>query len=158
MALQTLNEVAKEQMKDVENTDPVKMTLTAIEELYVTQRIHVRDYSISHSRYYGTHIGYVHRTSKAPIVNGYYYFFPDVLYTEIVKFYNSQNIKFPVSKASLWKYLDVAGLLYKTEGNDRRTIRKKIPGTDNTIPFIVIPMEKLPNITLEVPTITKFFS
>ena len=158
MALQTLNEVAKEQMKDVENTDPVKMTLTAIEELYVTQRIHVRDYSISHSRYYGTHIGYVHRTSKAPIVNVYYYFFPDVLYTEIVKFYNSQNIKFPVSKASLWKYLDVAGLLYKTEGNDRRTIRKKIPGTDNTIPFIVIPMEKLPNITLEVPTITKFFS
>ena len=89
MALQTLNEVVKEQMKDIENTDPVKMTLTAIEELYVTQRIHVRDYSISHSRYYGTHIGYVHRTSKAPIVNGYYYFFPDALYTEIVKFYNS---------------------------------------------------------------------
>ena len=62
-----------------------------------------------------------------------YYFFPDVIYKEVVKFYKEQDIKFPLSKASLWKYLDIEGCLYKTDNAQRRTVRRKVPSRDKTV-------------------------
>lgn len=158
LTLTTLNNIAKEQMQDVETSNPVNMFFNALEQLYVTDKIHFRDYNkVTQSKYFGTHIGYIDNRKSNEYEKGFYYLFPDVSYAEILKFYRNQNMNFPISKASLWKYLDTEGYLYKTKGNDRRTSRRVIPETDNKVPFIIIPVDKVKNVTFEVPKVTRGF-
>ena len=156
--LEVLNSLAKEQMQDVETSNPINMLFTALSQLYVTNRIHFRDFnSPTQARYFGTHIGYIDKKKNGANDQGSYLFFPDILYSEIVKFYRSQNINFPISKASLWKYLDTEGYLYKPEKADRRTVRRMIPESGNVVPFIQIPMEKIETMTFTIPKISKGF-
>lgn len=158
LTLTTLNGVAKEQMQDVETSNPVNMFFNGVTQLYVTDKIHFRDFnSPTQARYFGTHIGYIDKKKNGANEQGSYLFFPDILYSEIVKFYRSQNINFPISKASLWKYLDTEGYLYKPKGADRRTVRRIIPETGNLVPFIQIPMEKVEDIIFTIPKISKGF-
>ena len=41
------------------------------------------------------------------------------------------------------------GYLYKTPKSKRRTVRRKVPNTDNDLPFIPILQEKMRNIYLK---------
>lgn len=148
-ALAVFNENAKVQMLDVEDTNPVSMFQNALEQLYITDKVFVKNFHKPDNNIYaGSHIGYIDD------IKNEYLFFPDVLYGEIVRFYNAQGIRFPISKASLWKYLDDAGILLRSSKNDRRTTRRKSPDKGgNNIAFIIIPMEKLQdNVVIDVPT------
>ncbi len=123
------------------------MFVSAIEQLYTTNRIYLKDFNECTKTEYDTIlVGYVDNKAGE---EGLYYFFPDILYNQIVKFYKEQDIKFPISKPALWKYLDVEGYLYKTPKMTRRTVRRQVPNTDNDIPFIAILQEKMKNIYLK---------
>ena len=101
----TLNKVAEQQAQEIDDSNPVNMFVTALEQLYTTNRIYLKDYNDCTITEYDntTLVGYVDNKTD----EGVYYFFPDILYKEIVKFFKEQDIKFPISKPALWKYLDV---------------------------------------------------
>ena len=123
------------------------MFISALEQLYTTNRIYLKDYNDCTITEYDntTLVGYVDNKTD----EGVYYFFPDIIYKEVVRFYKEQDIKFPISKPALWKYLDMEGYLYKTPKSKRRTVRRKVPNTDNDLPFIPILQEKMRNIYLK---------
>ena len=147
-AYTTFNDIAIQQMIDVESSNPVSMFLNALEQLYITEKIYIKDHQKKDNNIYvGTHVGYINQERKE------YWFFPDVIYKEVVRFYSGQGIKFPISKASLWKYLDDAEILFKSGKNDRRTTRRVVPANNNnSIAFIVIPQDKInDNVKFELP-------
>lgn len=127
----TLEKIAINQMKEVEENNPVKMFFNAVEELYITQKIHMK--SLETYNYVtnkdSTYVGFIGKTNDILL----YYFFPDEIYKEVVKFYKEQDIKFPISKSALWKYLDIEGCLYKTANSQRRTVRRKVPSKDKNV-------------------------
>lgn len=144
----TLIEIAERQAQEIDNTSPVQMFVSAIEQLYTTKQIYLKDYNECNDTEYDntTLIGYVDNKSGE---EGLYYFFPELTYRAVVKFYKEQDIKFPISKSALWKYLDTEGYLYKTPRMQRRTVRRMVPNTDNELPFIPILQEKMKNIYLK---------
>lgn len=144
----TLLKVAQKQEQDINDSNPVNMFVSAIEQLYTTNRIYLKDFNECTKTEYDNTVlvGYVDNKAGE---EGLYYFFPDILYNQIIKFYKEQDIKFPISKPALWKYLDVEGYLYKTPKMARRTVRRQVPNTDNDIPFIAILQEKMKNIYLK---------
>ena len=143
----TLNKVAEQQAQEIDDSNPVNMFISALEQLYTTNRIYLKDYNDCTITEYDntTLVGYVDNKTD----EGVYYFFPDIIYKEVVRFYKEQDIKFPISKPALWKYLDMEGYLYKTPKSKRRTVRRKVPNTDNDLPFIPILQEKMRNIYLK---------
>ncbi len=147
LAYTTLVEVAQEQGEEIDENNPVKMFTNAIEQLYLSGKIYLKDYNEYDLTEYSnsTFVGMVDNKTD----EGLYYFFPDIIYKEIVKFYKGQDIKFPISKSALWKYLDLEGYLYKTPKSQRRTVERKIPLSDNYITVIPVLQEKMRNIYLE---------
>ena len=145
----TLFDVANRQAQAIDDFNPVNMFINALEQLYTTKRIYLKDYNnCSKTEYDNTSlIGYV--DNKENDGDGLYYLFPDITYNLIIQFYKQQDIKFPISKSALWKYLDMEGYLYKTPKMQRRTVRRKIPNTENEIAFIPILQEKMKNIYLK---------
>lgn len=144
----TLLSVAEKQAQEIDDSNPVNMFVSALEQLYTTNRIYLKDYNDCTKTEFDniTLVGFVDNKASE---EGLYYFFPDILYKEVVKFYKEQDIKFPISKSALWKYLDTEGYLYKTPKMTRRTVRRQIPNTDNDLPFIPILQEKMRNIYLK---------
>lgn len=122
---------------NMEDNNPATMFVTAIEQLQVTQRICIEDYNASFGSYTNNLVGYV------DMRKGLYYFMPDIIYKEVVKFYSEQKIAFPFSKSSLWKILEDEGYLYRTKGNDRRTVRRINPITHKDMVFVAIYEDKL---------------
>lgn len=147
LAYTTLVEVAKEQGEEIDENNPVKMFTNAIEQLYLGGKIYLKDYNEYDLTEYSnsTFVGMVDNKTD----EGLYYFFPDIIYKEIVKFYKGQDIKFPISKSALWKYLDLEGYLYRTPKSQRRTVERKIPLSDNYLAVIPVIQEKMRNIYLE---------
>ncbi len=143
----TLDKVAEQQAQEIDESSPINMFISAIEQLYTTGRIYLKDYNDCTITEYDntTLVGYVDNKTD----EGVYYFFPDLIYNQVVRFYKEQDLKFPISKPALWKYLDMEGYLYKTPKSTRRTVRRKVPNTDNDLPFIPILQEKMRNIYLK---------
>ena len=116
-----LKEMSKEQKIEIENDNPTLMFKQAVEQLYITRKIEMMNYSIpSNVQPKSVLAGYIDFDEQL------YYFLPDVIYTEVKKFYNAQGIKFPISKSALWKYLQNDGYLFNTPNNDRKTIKRKL--------------------------------
>lgn len=132
----TLHELAKRQSIEIESENPINMFKEAIEQLCATEKVQIMPietpYNILPNR---TLIGYIDQKAEK------YYFLPNVLYREIVKFYNEQGIKFPISKPALLKYLENEGYLYRNPKSDRRTVKKKVRNT--VLPVIAIYKDKL---------------
>lgn len=144
----TLLDVANNQAQEVEESSPINLFFNALEQLYMTKKIYLTDfYDCSGTEKENSIlVGYI--DNKGDDGDGLILLFPDIIYKEIVKLYREQNIKFPISKSALWKYLDVEGYLYKTSKMQRRTIRRKKPHTENSIAFIPILQRKMNNIFL----------
>ena len=147
VAYTTLVETAEEQGEEINENNPVKMFTNAIEQLYLSGKIYCKDYNEYDKTEYSNSIFVGMVDNKTD--EGVYYFFPDIIYKEIVKFYKEQDIKFPISKSALWKYLDLEGYLYRTPKSQRRTVERKIPLSDNYVAVIPILQEKMRNIYLE---------
>lgn len=134
----TLTELANNQSKEIEAESPVAMCVESIQQLYETEKVQILDYNHPRNPVQNCPLlGYVdHEAEK-------YYFMPDIMYKEIVKFYREQGIKFPVSKSALLKYLENEGYLYRTPKSDRRTIKKKVPNKNTVLPVVAIYKDKL---------------
>lgn len=132
----TLNELARRQNVEMQSESPVNMFKEAIEQLCETEKVQILNanepINLLQNR---TLIGYVDNEKEL------YYFLPNVLYKEVVKFYNEQGIKFPISKPALLKYLENEGYLYRTPKSDRRTVKKKF--RNSTLAVIAIYKNKL---------------
>ena len=132
----TLTELARCQSVEIQSESPVTMFKEAIEQLCETEKVQILDANApSNILPNRTLIGYIDHSEEK------YYFIPNVLYKEIVKFYSEQGIKFPISKPALLKYLENEGYLYRTPKSDRRTVKKRFRNT--TLAVIAIYKNKL---------------
>lgn len=130
--------IAENQTKEIESENPIKMFTEGVEQLYASEKAQIINYNIPcDSRENHNLIGYYDD------IEGQYYFLPDVVYKEIVKFYREQGVKFPISKRSLFKMLDDEGYLYVPEKSDRRTVKRKVPNTQAAIPVLAVYQNKL---------------
>ncbi|MBQ6991788.1 MAG: hypothetical protein IJN50_02580 [Clostridia bacterium] len=130
--------IAENQTKEIESENPITMFTEGVKQLYASEKVQIINYNIPcDSRENHNLIGYYDD------IEGLYYLMPDVVYKETVKFYREQGIKFPISKRSLFKMLDDEGYLYITEKSDRRTVKRRVPNTQASIPVIAIYQNKL---------------
>jgi len=65
--------------------------------------------------------------------DSFYYLYAGMTYKYIYEFYSQQGINFPVTEKTLWKRLEMDGLILPDERGGRlyRTKQKKIGGTNN---------------------------
>lgn len=148
LCYETLSLIAQKQTEEVDEQNPITMFVSAIEQLYLTNKIYLKDYNDWDKTEYSNSV-YVGMVDNSLDEFGAYYFFPDIIYTQIVKFYREQGIKFPFSKSALWKYLDNEGYLYRTPKSQRRTVRRKMPDSEDDIVVIPVLQEKMKQIYLK---------
>lgn len=133
-----LKEIAEEQNQEIQVENPVEMFAEAVVQMYASERVQIIDYDIpcnTNSR--TTLVGFYDGT------HGFYYFIPDTIYKEVVKFYREQGIKFPVTKRTLIKMLYDEGYLFVPSKSDRKTVKRRAPNTDVFIPVLAIYQDKL---------------
>lgn len=139
---ETLIEVGEEQNKMVENISPLNMLLSAIEVLTNTRKLltidtnsvpYVKTEEFSKEGF----AGFYDEKENIHII------YPDILYKAVKKFYNEQNIEFPMDKTTMCKELMNNGYLYKTEKQERPQIRRLNPRTKVNETFIGILQDKV---------------
>lgn len=126
-AYNTLNQLVEEQTQEIEELKPTEMFYNAVEQLLVSKSIKILDYKteeiIEENSYSGEFVGFLDKT------NNCYYFLPDIIYQNVLSFYNKQGIKFPLNKTSLWKYLLEEDLLVRNDEKRytmQRSVNKKM--------------------------------
>lgn len=113
------------QTQDINELKPTDLFYNALEQLFETHEICVKDMisgAMIEAWGHSKHVGYYNSNEN------YYYFHPDIIYTEICGFYARQNSKFPINQQALWKYLAEDGYLYRPE-KGRNKIAKTIDGS-----------------------------
>ena len=139
-SLETLIEVGKEQNNMVESISPINMLLNAVEVLSSTGKLVTVDSNSAPfmKREDVLKEGFIGFYDEKDDVNLIY---PDILYKAVKRFYNEQNVEFPLNKTAMCKELMLKGYLYRTEKQDRPQIRRQNPITKKEETFIGI----LPN-------------
>ena len=133
-----MEELAEQQKDEIDSNKPTELFVTGIKQLCETGKAQIMDYEIPcDPKLCPNLIGYYCNSE------GHYYLLPETAYAEVIKFYRSQGIRFPVSKTSLQKMLADEGFLYITEKNDRKTVKRKLPNTKVTEAVWAIYQDKL---------------
>lgn len=130
-AYTTLKDIANNQTKELEDTSPVTRFYNAIEESLSTGKIYLLDYEtgkpVMDTK--GQMVGFLDKKENE------YYFYESTIYNEIQKFYNH---KFVMSRLSLWRELQNAGLLHITEKQKRKTVQRVNPITKHKEKVIAV--------------------
>ena len=133
-----LYKLAEKQKEEIDCNKPTELFATAIKQMCETGKVQIMNWEIPcDPRMTPNLIGYYHKSE------GQYYILPETAYSEVVKFYRGQGIKFPVSKTSLQKMLADEGYLYIPEKSDRKTVKRKLPNTGITEAVWAIHQDKL---------------
>ena len=126
-ALKVLQEIALSQQSEIEQSNPINMFYTAVEELLDSGKIYLYDFEEGsmplssdsiNGKINGTAVGFIDKRKKR------FYFYPTVIYNEVCKFYSHNNTKFPLTALNLWRYMYDEGLLFKTEKSDRKEVKR----------------------------------
>ena len=125
----------------INETRPINLFLSAIEQLSSTNKIFVLDYD-SHdftveAKNNQENIGYLDTKS------GMYLLYPDVLYKSVLKFFREQDINFPLNAGALWKELENNGYLHTTPKKSRPQVQKRNPKTNRDQSFIPLLQDKI---------------
>lgn len=112
-AYNTMEKLVEQQTQMVQELKPTEMFYNALEQLFATNSISVKDYYSKEVVEYismgGISVGYYDNKEEL------FYFYPDIIYSQIQNFYNHTGNKFPINKTTLWKYLFEEGNLYRTD-------------------------------------------
>lgn len=141
-AYDTIDELVKQQSKQIEELDPSTMFFNAFEELLSTQAIYVDRIENRHQQ-----VTFPPNNPRSELVGYYdiikdcYYLFPQKIYCLMVKFYKDSNQTFPLNEKNLWKYLNEKGYLYRTD-KSRYTVQRMIYGMQRTVIEIKLPKIK----------------
>lgn len=124
-AYEILLELAGKHAQSMVGEQPVKMFLTALQEMMETGAVtvpKVNKLPDEDEESSGDLVGY--QDDK------FLYLIPDTTYTEVFQFYQRQGKKFPISKPMLLKALEADGLIQVEKKKDKtnRTLRKQING------------------------------
>ena len=138
-----IDELVKQQSDEVEKLEPTQMFFNAFEELIATHSIYVdtinpfrvQQMPFPDSNYRSELVGFYNKDKDC------YYLYPQKIYTSIVDYYSKENIKFPISEKSLWRYLLEEGFLYRTD-KTRYTVQRDIYGKKRTVVEITLPKER----------------
>ena len=115
--------IAEEQEKELEESNPINMFYSALDELYATKKIYFIDYKTGmpvDGQEEGAFVGYIDSEKNR------YYLYPDTIYREIYKFYISNGNKFPLTALSLWRYLQDECLLKMTDKSRKTVLRTDV--------------------------------
>lgn len=127
---QTLVKLVEKQTQEIVDLKPTDMFYNALNQLFATRMIHVLDYdtgeNVENMSQGGAFVGYYDKMEDL------YYFFPNVIYNSICKFYANGSMKFPINAKSLWKYLLEEDNLYRTDPR-RYTIQRRVNGEAQTV-------------------------
>lgn len=140
--LNILVSIGEEQNRMVENVSPLNMLISAIEVLTNTRKLSTIEInSVPYMK--------PEEFSKDGF-SGYYdekdninMIYPDILYKAVKKFYNEQNVEFPMDKSTMCKELMTNGYLYKSEKQERPQIRRVNPRNKKNETFIGILQDKI---------------
>lgn len=133
-----ISDLIGNQKENIESNKPTEMFAEAVQQLYSSGKAQIADYDIPFDiRMTKNLIGFYCHSE------GQFYLLPDTAYGEVVKFYKGQGVKFPVSKVSLQKMLAEEGYLYIPEGNDRKTVKRKLPNSGSIGAVWAIHQDKL---------------
>lgn len=137
-AINVLDKLVEQQAENLIELKPTEMFNDAIEQLFATNSIQVLDYHcgataepISEG---GINVGFYDSNKKI------FYFYPDIIYGVVAKFYSNNGKKFPINAKSLWKYLLEEEQLIRTDPN-RYTVQRKVNGKAITV-VAIKPREK----------------
>lgn len=115
--------LAGKQAKRIEEDRPAQKFVSILGELMASGAVYTLD------------VGEPDLKEKAPGFIGWhdeqwFYFLPEVVYREVSTFCRAQGVQFPVTARTLWKHLDVEGLIFNelTGGEVRRLAQKKVAG------------------------------
>lgn len=133
-----LGDLAEMQKEEIDVNKPTQLFAEAIKEMCATGRTQVMNFNIPcDPKLCPNLIGFYDDSE------GQYYILPDIAYAEVVRFYRTQGVKFPVSKSSLQKMLADEEYLYISPKNDRKTVKRKLPTTNATVAVWAIYQDKL---------------
>ena len=130
--------IAEEQEKELEESNPINMFYSALDELYATKKIYFIDYKTGmpvDGQEEGAFVGYIDSEKNR------YYLYPDTIYREIYKFYISNGNKFPLTALSLWRYLQDECLLKMTD-KSRKTVLRTDVRTGKKVRVLDIDLKK----------------
>ncbi len=127
---QTLLKLVENQTQEIIELKPTEMFYNALDQLFATKNISIVDYEtgekIDGMSEGGLNVGYYDNNEDL------FYFFPNVIYNAICKFYSNGNVKFPINARTLWKYLLEEDKLYRTD-NRRYTIQRRVNGKNQSV-------------------------
>lgn len=143
-AIEVFKNIIEMQKMDIEELKPTAMFYNAVEQMIAAKQINLISYHTGrNSESYNSNlknVGFIDNEK------GYYYFYADIIYTEVSKFYALADQKFPISAKSLWKYMLEENCLYRTD-EKRYTIQRRI--NDTTYSLIAIKIRDNSNSKVE---------
>ena len=121
-------ELADEQNQRVCAEKPSEKFVNALRELLATRQCMVQALKPAPCEPSSRQQGFIGYEDDS-----FYYLYAGMTYKYIYEFYSQQGINFPVTEKTLWKRLEMDGLILTDERGGRiyRTKQKKISGTNN---------------------------
>jgi len=121
-------ELADEQNQRVCAEKPSEKFVNALRELLATRQCMVQALKSAPCEPPSRQQGFIGYEDDS-----FYYLYAGMTYKYIYEFYSQQGINFPVTEKTLWKRLEMDGLILTDERGGRiyRTKQKKINGTNN---------------------------
>lgn len=141
-----LTELVEEQSIELQDLQPSQLFYDAIEQLIASNQINLLDASkgwkFGDIQYTGEHVGFYDMQTKL------YYFFPNIIYKNVIQFYEKQKKKFPLTENTLWKYLKEEGFLI-TNDPKRCKNKKTVTKTQYTVVQIKARTEQIHTLQTE---------
>jgi len=121
-------ELADEQNQRISAEKPSEKFTNALRELLATRQCMVQSLKSAPCEPPAKQQGFIGYEDDS-----FYYLYAGMTYKYIYEFYSQQGINFPVTEKTLWKRLEMDGLILTDERGGRvyRTKQKKISGTNN---------------------------
>ena len=135
-ALRELTTSTRKQAKAAESDRPARMFIDAVREMLTSKRIYCRDLIAVDVKEPPPTVKMVGWMDQE-----YYYFLPELIYTEVVKVQREQGTEFPVSRKALYKQLVADGYTARSGMADDVTRGKRLDG--RTVRVLWIPRTKI---------------